>query len=64
MTLTASQLARIGEKKIFHEFDVHHVYNVGIKRFWAQEAKMSLTANSSSRIGEKRIFHELDVHHV
>ena len=34
-----SQLARIGEKKIFHELDVHHVQKVGIKRFWAQEAK-------------------------
>ena len=22
------QLARIGEKKIFHELDVHHVYKV------------------------------------
>ena len=38
--------------------------SVGIKRFWAQEAKMSLTANSSPRIGEKKIFHELDVYHV
>ena len=36
-------LARIGEKKIFHELDVHDVYKVGIKRFWAQEAEMSLT---------------------
>ena len=36
-------LARIGEQKIFHELDVHDVYIVGIKRFWAQEAKMSLT---------------------
>ena len=36
--------ARIGEKKILHETDVHHVYEVGIKRFWAQEAEMSLTA--------------------
>ena len=36
-------LARIGEKKIFHELEVHHVWKVGIKRFWAQEAEMSLT---------------------
>ena len=36
-------LARIGEKKIFHELDVHDVYKVGIKRFWAQEPEMSLT---------------------
>ena len=38
------ELARIGEKKIFHELDVHHVYKVGITCFWAQQAKMSLTA--------------------
>ena len=41
------QLARIGEKKIFHELDVHHVQKVGIKRFWVHEAEMNLTANSS-----------------
>ena len=58
------QVARIGEKKIFHELDVHHVYKVGITCFWAQDAKMSLTANHPARIGEKKIFHELDVHHV
>ena len=37
------QFARIGEKKISHEFDVHDVCKAGIKRFWAQEAEMSLT---------------------
>ena len=41
------QLARIGERKIFHELDVHHVPKVGIKRFWAQETEMTLTAISS-----------------
>ena len=41
------QLARIGEKKIFHELDVHHIYKVGITCFLAQDAKMSLTAMSS-----------------
>ena len=40
------QLARIGERKIFHELDVHHVSKVGNKRFWAQEAEMSLTVIS------------------
>ena len=45
------QDARIDEKKIFHELDVHHVYKVGIKRFCAQEAEMSLTA-IARRIGE------------
>ena len=41
------QLPRIGEKKIFHELDVHHVQKVGIKRVGAQEAEMILTAISS-----------------
>ena len=41
------QLARIEEKRIFHELDVHHVQKVGIKRFCSQEAEMSLTAISS-----------------
>ena len=36
----SQQLAEIGEKKIFHELDVHHVQEVGIKRFWAVEAKI------------------------
>ena len=58
------QLARIGDKEVFHELDVHHVKKVGIKRFWTQEAKMSLTANTSFELREKKIFHELDVHHV
>ena len=58
------QFARIGLKKISHEFDVHDVYKVGIKRFWAQEAEMGKTANSSPESSRKKIFHELDVHHV
>ena len=33
MTLTASSSLESAEKKIFHELDVHHVYNVGIKGF-------------------------------
>ena len=41
------QLAQIGEKKIFHELDVHNVSKVAINRFWAKEAEMSLTAISS-----------------
>ena len=55
--------ARIGEKKIFHELDVHHIYKVGITCFLAQDAKMSLTASSTFEC-EPKIFHELDVHHV
>ena len=41
------QLARIGEKIVFHELDVHHVWKIAIKCFWPQEAEMSLTAISS-----------------
>ena len=41
------QDARISEKKIFHELDVHNVWKVGIKPYWAQEAEVSLTAISS-----------------
>ena len=50
------QLARIGEKKIFHELDVHHVYKVGITCFWAQDAKMSLTAISSLESARRKFF--------
>ena len=64
------QLAGIGEKKIFHELDVHHVKKVGIKRFCAQEAEMMSGGRDESNsdllalIGGKTIFHELHVHHV
>ena len=49
-------LARMGEKKIYYEFDVHHVYEVGIKRFWAQQAKMSLSAKSSLQSIRRKFF--------
>ena len=49
-------LAPIDNKKIFHEFDVHHVQKVGIKRFWAQEAKMSLTAIHSFESARRKFF--------
>ena len=52
----SQQLARISEKKIIHELDVHHVSKVGIKRFWAQEVKMSLTANSSLESARREFF--------
>ena len=64
------QLARVWEKKIFHELNVHHVQKVRIKRFWAQEAEMMSGGRNESNsdllalIGGKRIFHELNVHHV
>ena len=49
-------LAQIGEKRIFHELDVHHVSKVGIKGFLAQEAKMSLTAYSSIKSARRKFF--------
>ena len=50
------QLARIGEKKIFHELDLHHVEKVAIKHFWDQEPQMSLTAISSPESARRRFF--------
>ena len=50
------QMAGVGEKKIFHELDVHHVYKVGITCFWAVDAKMSLTAISSLESGRRKFF--------
>ena len=50
------QLARIGEKKIFHELDVHHIYKAGITCFWAQDAKMSVTAISSLESARRKFF--------
>ena len=49
------QLARIGQKKIFHEHAVHHVQKVGNIRFWAQEAEMSLTAISSLESARRKL---------
>ena len=50
------QHARIGEKKIFHELDVHHFYKVGITCFWAQDAKMSLTADTPVESARRKFF--------
>ena len=50
------QLAGIGEKKIFHELDVHHVKKLGIKRFCAQDAEISLTAMSSLESSRRKFF--------
>ena len=49
-------LARIGETKIFHEFDVHHVWKIGIKRFWVQEAEMSPTGICSLESAGTKFF--------
>ena len=50
------QLAGMGEKKIFHEPDVHHVKKVEIKRFSAKEAEMSRTAMSSLESARGKFF--------
>ena len=50
------ELAPIVEKKIFHELDVHHVYKVGIKRFFAQDAELSLTAMSLLESARRKFF--------
>ena len=50
------QLARVGEKKIFHEPDVNYVYKEGITCFWAQDAKMSLKAISLVESPRRKFF--------
>ena len=50
------ELAGIGEKKIFHELDVHNVKKVGFKRLWAQEAEMSLIAMSLLESERRKFF--------
>ena len=50
------QLPRMGEKKIFHQLDVHHVKKVAIKRFLPQEAEMSLTTISSLESARSKFF--------
>ena len=56
MSLTAIQLAQVGENKIFYELDVYHVQKVGIKRFWAQDAKMSPAAMSWLEWARRKFF--------
>ena len=56
MSVRAKKLAPIHEKKIFHELDVHHVYKVGIKRFWAQQANMSPSGKSSMESARRKVF--------
>ena len=50
------ELAAIGEKKFFHEIDVHHVKKVGFKRFRAQEAEIRLTAMSLLESARRKFF--------
>ena len=50
------QLARIGEKKSFHEIDVHHHCIAGMKPFSAEEAEMSLRSISSFESARTKFF--------
>ena len=50
------ELAGIGEKKIFHKLDVHHVKKVGFERFCARETKMSLTAMCLLESARRKFF--------
>ena len=52
----SDQIARIGEKKIFHQLDVQQVQKVRIKRFWPQEAEMSLATISSLESARGKFF--------
>ena len=58
------QLARIGEKKIFHELDVHTCLESRNQTFLGSGGRNESNSHQLARIGEKKIFHELDVHHV
>ena len=60
MTLTAicsleSERRKFFMNSTYKELDVH-VYKVGIKRFWAQEAEMSQTAFSSQESARRKFF--------
>ena len=50
------QLGRNGEKKSFHQLDVHHLCKAGMKPFWNEEAKMSLRAISSFESARRKFF--------
>ena len=50
------EVARIGEKKIFHELDVHRVHKVEFKRLWDMEAEMSPTAMNLLQSARRKFF--------
>ena len=58
------QLARIEEKRIFHELDVHHVQKVKNQTFLCSGGRNESNSHQLARIEEKGIFHEHDLHHV
>ena len=49
------ELARIGEKKIFHELDVHHVES-GNQTFLSSGGRNESKCHELARIGEKKFF--------
>ena len=57
------QLARIGEKKIFHELEVHSLESRN-QTFLGSGGRNESDSHQLARIGEKKIFDELDIHHV
>ena len=52
----SDELARIGEKKIFHELDVHHVLKMKSKRFWVYQGEMSQTAMRLLESARRKFF--------
>ena len=56
-------LARIGEKKTFHELEVHRVESMN-KKFLGSGGRNDSNTHQLARISEKKNFDELDVHHV
>ena len=58
------ELDGIGEKKIFHELDVHHDLGSRNQTFLGSGGQNECKCQQLAPIREKKIFHELDVHHV
>ena len=57
------ELARISEKKIFHE-PVTSCLESRNQTFLGSGARNESNSHDLARIDEKKIFHELGVHHV
>ena len=59
----SQQVARIGEKKIFHE-STYITSRKQESNVLGSGARNDSNSQQLARIGEKKIFHEHDVHHV
>ena len=55
MNLTAMSSLESVRRKVFMN-DVHHLYKVAMKSFWAEEAEMSVTAISLFESTRKKFF--------